>query len=357
MIRRTVAVLVGGIGCLMVASACGPGKSAEAGPAGRWIVALSDGTTAAASPWHDQLVCSIKVQARKSGKVVQLVRLGRKITTSGEQAQEISDLVAQSGVNAIIVDASDPTHLNAAIDDAMGKGVVVVAVDHTVTAPRAYRVGTDNAAAGRLAATWLAARMQGTGTVLAFVRGETDQVDGDRARSLTRALSPYPSMTVTTVVVVSDPTSAAVPIRTALNDQPFDAIWAPPGLDWVAVDALAAVGRLGTVPVVGSTTNEFLRQLLAGPTSGLVGAAVSDPAVMGAAAVDTALTVLSGQTSGHDIVIAPQRLDIASGSERIRAANRLDRGKSSPTETDLAPYTTFTADELLTCLGPKETPS
>jgi ribose transport system substrate-binding protein len=55
------------------------------------------------------------------------------------QAQQIRSFIVQH-YNAIIVDASSATALNSAIQEACAAGIVVVAVNETVTAPCAYNV-------------------------------------------------------------------------------------------------------------------------------------------------------------------------------------------------------------------------
>lgn len=55
------------------------------------------------------------------------------------QAQQIRSFIVQH-YNAIIVDASSATALNAAIQEACAAGIIVVAVNETVTAPCAYNV-------------------------------------------------------------------------------------------------------------------------------------------------------------------------------------------------------------------------
>jgi ribose transport system substrate-binding protein len=59
--------------------------------------------------------------------------------SAATQAQQIRSFIVQH-YNAIIVDASSATALNSAIQEACAAGIVVVAVNETVTAPCAYNV-------------------------------------------------------------------------------------------------------------------------------------------------------------------------------------------------------------------------
>ena len=64
------------------------------------------------------------------------------------QAAQIQNLILQ-GYDAIVINASSPTALNGAIQQACSAGIVVVSFDGTVTAPCAYRVVVDYQALGR----------------------------------------------------------------------------------------------------------------------------------------------------------------------------------------------------------------
>ena len=61
-----------------------------------------------------------------------------------KQSQQISNLIAER-VDAIVLDAASPTALNGIIQQATGRGILVVCFDNNVTAPSALKVNISQA--------------------------------------------------------------------------------------------------------------------------------------------------------------------------------------------------------------------
>ncbi|MDE0113077.1 MAG: substrate-binding domain-containing protein, partial [Albidovulum sp.] len=80
--------------------------------------------------WREQMICAIKAQALSSGKVSDL-NIAHRNTDAAGQLEDIRNLI-QAGVDAIIINPSNPDGLNAAIQEATDAGIVVVAVDQAV---------------------------------------------------------------------------------------------------------------------------------------------------------------------------------------------------------------------------------
>jgi hypothetical protein len=80
-----------------------------------------------------QMVCSIKAQALVSGKVASL-NISHRNTDGAGQLEDIRNQIS-AGVDAIIVNPADPSAVNSAIKEATEAGMVVVAVDQTVSEP------------------------------------------------------------------------------------------------------------------------------------------------------------------------------------------------------------------------------
>lgn len=81
-----------------------------------------------------------------------------KVVTSQDTVQaQIQDLqnIISEHPNAIIIDAGSPTALNGTIAQACQAGIVVVSFDQLVTAPCAWKVGTDFKSAESVLAQWL----------------------------------------------------------------------------------------------------------------------------------------------------------------------------------------------------------
>ena len=81
--------------------------------------------------WREEMICSIKAEALSSGRVSTLT-IDHRNTDAAGQLSDIRDLIAK-GVNAIIVNPASPDAVNAALKEAIDKGITVVAIDQGVT--------------------------------------------------------------------------------------------------------------------------------------------------------------------------------------------------------------------------------
>jgi ribose transport system substrate-binding protein len=80
------------------------------------------------------------------------------------QLQDLENMVAQKP-NAIIIDAGSATGLNGAIAKACSAGIVVVSFDQQVTAPCAWKIGTDFGSIEAELATWLVTVLHNKGQI------------------------------------------------------------------------------------------------------------------------------------------------------------------------------------------------
>ena len=85
-----------------------------------YVIGVSN--TVAGNGWREEMICSIKAQAAASGEVASL-NLAHRNTDSAGQLEDIRNLIA-AGVDAIIINASDPSALDAAIKEATDAGIV-----------------------------------------------------------------------------------------------------------------------------------------------------------------------------------------------------------------------------------------
>src|SRR5690625_661266 len=122
-------------------SACGngddpadDGADAAAEGEGDYVIGVSN--TLAGNGWREQMVCSIQAEALASGQVSDVVVISENAGPT-EQVQHLQNLVSE-GVDAIVVNPSDPEQLNGIIDEAVAQGIIVVAVDAAVTTDTAY---------------------------------------------------------------------------------------------------------------------------------------------------------------------------------------------------------------------------
>src|SRR3954471_22666713 len=91
--------------------------------------------------WREEMICAIKAQALASGEVAKL-NIAHRNTDAAGQLEDIRNLISAK-VNAIVVNPADPAGIKAALEEATKAGIVVVAVDQTVTEPTAYIISNN----------------------------------------------------------------------------------------------------------------------------------------------------------------------------------------------------------------------
>lgn len=186
---------------LTALTACGSSTPAKSGGtngagshSGAWKVALSLSYTG--NDWQNDAANLVKAEA-KTAPYDKKVNLRVDIAGADvtKQIQTINNEIS-AGMNAIIVYPISPTALNATIQKACNKGIVVYAYDSLVTAPCAYNVHIDQYEWGVYSATWLAEAMGGKGKIanISGVPGTT--VDSDREKALKDVLKKYPGISI-----------------------------------------------------------------------------------------------------------------------------------------------------------------
>lgn len=334
----------------VVVGACGGGAATQ-GPKSSYKIGVSN--TIQGNGWREEMICSIKAQALASGKVSSLTVAHRNTDAAG-QLEDIRSLIT-AGVDAIIVNPTSPDAVNAALKEAMDKGIVVVSVDQGVTQDGAYLMANDQEQYGYLGAKWLFDKLGGKGNVV-YMRGAAGATaDTDRDKGFKKALAENPGIKVVAEVQTGwDPATGVKQINDILAaGTAFDGIWTS-GIDNVIVDALKTAGK-PFVPVVGADNAGFVQQLLT--EKGLEGAAVTNPASVGGAGVTLALNVLDGKApTDKKQLITPQVWDNTSdaGKKSLEAANDPAIDATWPLGITIPDWTTYTKDQILACKGPGE---
>jgi len=81
------------------------------------------------------------------------------------QIQQLQNLMAKN-VDAILVNPGDVSGLNATLEEAVAKGIVVISVDQELNVPGVYNVGIDQKAWAMTSAEWLAEKLGGKGEIV-----------------------------------------------------------------------------------------------------------------------------------------------------------------------------------------------
>ena len=344
--KRSLA-LVGLAFVAMVVSACG--TSASPKPTS-FHVGVSN--TLQGNGWREEMICSAKAEALKSGKVTKMTIVNRNTDTAG-QIEDLRSLIS-AGVNVIVVNPTSDTALNDVIKEATAKGIVVVAVDQAVTEPSAYVLSNDQENYGYLGAKWLFEKLGGSGKVV-YMRGiDGVPADSDRDKGFQRALSEYAGIEVVKEVFTGwDPAMGSQQINEIFSSGlEFDGVWTS-GIDIPIVEAFKTAGR-AFVPIVGADNNKFVWYL--GNEAGLVGAAVTNPPPVGGAGVNLALKVLAGDTVNRVNLLTPAVWDNSTdaGKAIIEGAPDPDLNDYYGVTYRIEGWSTYDKADLIACKGPGE---
>lgn len=319
-------------------------SSAPAAGSGHYVIGVSN--TIAGNGWREEMICSIKAQALASGNVSKVVVISKNGGPT-DQIQDLQNLISQ-GVNAIIVNPSDPEKLNSVLEAAVKKGIVVVAVDQQVTAPDVYIAANNQEEYGKLGAQWLAKALNGKGDVLYMRGAQGAPADIDRDRGFRSVMSQYPGIKFKEVYTGWDFTKAASIATQELTAHHYDGIWTS-GTDYTVVNAFKTLGKT-PIPVVGADNNAFVAQLLAGQP----GAAVTNPAAVGAVGLDIALQALEGKNPPKKTFLTPEVWDLATAKDKLEQYHFPNLPPTWPSEVEIKPWTTYTPQQLIACKGPGE---
>jgi ribose transport system substrate-binding protein len=314
----------------------------------KWVLGVSN--TLIGNGWREEMICAVKAQAQASG-VISKVIVANRTGGPAEQAADIRNLIS-GGANAIVINPSSSTALNAVIAQAAARGVKIVAVDQRVTAPQAHNVTNDQVAYGRLGAAWLFKQLHGKGSVVEMRGFAGVPADNDRHTGFQQALKKYPGIKVvkSTFTNWQFATGGKQMLDILNSGVKVDGVWTS-GIDYSIVNAFKTAGK-PLVPIVGADNNLFLKQLLT--VKGLRGIAVTNPATIGGAGAAVAIKLLQGKSVQNWVKLTPQIWDnaTAAGKAQIRANYSPSRPPTYSARLQIKPYTTYTTKQLFSCKGP-----
>jgi ribose transport system substrate-binding protein len=340
----------GAFASVMALAACvGVGHDAMA--AGKkYVVGVSN--TLIGNGWREEMICSIKAEAKASGMVSKVILANR----NGGPPEQIADMrnLISAGANIIIVNPSSRDALDPLIKQAAKRHVIVVAVDQAVSAPEAYVVTNDQVAYGRIGAKWLFDQLHGKGSVVEMRGIDGVPADADRHEGFQQALKDYPGINVvaTTFTGWAPPQGAKQMSDLLASGKQIDGVWTS-GIDNVVPDAFKTANK-PFVPVVGADNDGFIGQLISWKDNGLTGVAVTNPPAVGGAGLALALDVLKGKNSPHVVKLTPAAYDnlTPQGIEKLKALYDPKLDTYYSVATDVKPYTSYTRAEIIGCEGP-----
>ena len=303
--------------------------------------------------WREQMICAMRAQADVEADVTKLI-VAHRNTDSAGQLEDLNNLIS-AGVDAIVLNPSNPDALNSALEAAIENGIVVVAVDAGVTAQGAYVLSNNQEEYAYLGAKWLFEQLGGKGDVV-YMRGIAGvSADTDRDNGFRRALEQFPGIEVVHEVFTGwqhDQGKQQIFdfISTGI---PFDGVWTS-GIDNVIVDAFVESGA-PLVPIVGADNAGFVQSLT--EIDGLTGAAVTNPGSVGGAGIALAVDILNGEASGESLVLVDPVLwenTTAEGRATIAAAQNPSLDPEWPVSVSVPGWTDYTMEQVIACEGPAE---
>ncbi|WP_395020264.1 sugar ABC transporter substrate-binding protein [Dongia sp.] len=261
---------------------------------GPYRIALANGFIA--NTWRIQMIKTAKAYAAQPEVAAKLKEF--KVVSTGEdvaaQISAVSNFI-DSGYDAIVVNAQNPTAFAPVIKRAKAKGVVLVAFDNILDTEDAINVNVDQKGLGEYWARWLVKQIPNGGKILE-VRGVAGtSVDTDRHNGIHEVLDASGKKwdVVEVVGKWDDGTAQKVSADAIAVQKKFDGITVQGGSTGT-VRAFMDAGH-PFVPVGGETENGFRKLCAAHGGEGLKCASGGTGPAQVAVAIKTAIAALEGQ--------------------------------------------------------------
>jgi ribose transport system substrate-binding protein len=111
------------------------------------------------------------------------------------QIQQLQNLIAKD-VDAILVNPGDVSGLNATLQEAIDKGIIVISVDQELNVPGVYNVGIDQKEWAKTSAKWLADKLGGEGEIVQIEGFPGHPANVARMEGVSEVLAGYPGIKV-----------------------------------------------------------------------------------------------------------------------------------------------------------------
>ncbi len=261
---------------------------------GPFRIALANGYIA--NTWRIQMIQTAKAYAAQPAVAAKLKEF--KVVSTGEdvpaQISAINNFI-DSGYDAIITDAQNPTAFGPVIKRAKAAGVILVAFDNVLDTQDAIDVDVDQKGLGVLWANWLIKNVPDGGKILEIRGVAGTSVDTDRHNGVHETLDGSgKKWDVTEVFGKWDDGVAQKAAADAIATKgPFAGITAQGG-DTGAVQAMIDA-KQPFVPFGGETENGFRKFCAAHATDGLKCSSAGTGPAQVAVAIKVALAALEGQ--------------------------------------------------------------
>src|SRR5208283_3926566 len=261
---------------------------------GPFRIALANGYIA--NTWRIQMIQTAKAYAAQPDIAAKLKEF--KVVSTGEdvaaQIAAINNFI-DSGYDAIVTDAVNPTAFKQVIKRANDAGVVLVAFDNTLDTEDAINVNVDQKGLGVWWADWLIKNVPNGGKILEIRGVPGNSVDRDRHDGIHETLDKSGKKweVVEVVGMWDDPTAQKVTADAIAVHKHFDGFTAQGGDTGVVQAMIDAKQPL--VPFGGETENGFRKFCGKYGSEGLKCASGGTGPAQVAVAIKTAFAALDGQ--------------------------------------------------------------
>jgi ribose transport system substrate-binding protein len=267
---------------------------------GPYRIALANGYIA--NTWRIQMIQTAKAYAAQPDVKAKIKEF--KVVSTGEdvpaQLAAINNFI-DSGYDAIVVNAQNPTAFGPVIKRAKKAGVVLVAFDNILDTQDAINVNVDQHGLGVLWAKWIVNHVPNGGKVLEVRGVPGTSVDTDRHNGIKETLDASGKKwdVVEVLGKWDDPTAQKATADAIAVHKKFDAITAQGG-DTGVVQAMIDA-KHPFVPFGGETENGFRKFCAKYAGDGLKCSSAGTGPAQVAVAIKTAIAALEGQVVPQSI--------------------------------------------------------
>jgi ribose transport system substrate-binding protein len=275
---------------------------------GPYRIALANGFIG--NTWRIQMIKTAKAYADQPDVKANLKEF--KVVSTGEdiaaQIAAVNNFI-DSGYDAVVIDAQNPTAFKSVIKRANNAGVILVAFDNIIDTEEAINVNVDQKGLGEYWGKWLVQTVPNGGTILE-VRGVAGtSVDTDRHDGIQEVLkaSGKPFKTVEVIGKWDDGTAQKVTADAIAVHKHFDGMTAQGGSTGMVRAFIDA--KHPFVPAAAETENGFRKLCAANGADGLKCASGGTGPAQVAVAIKTAIDALQGNVVPQSIKLPLARVE------------------------------------------------
>ena len=244
------------------ATAVEPTKAPEAPAAtgGKYTIGISNPFIS--SEYRTQMISELidtNAEYMAQGLTNELVIESADTDVAG-QIQQLQNLMAKN-VDAILVNPGDVNGLNATLEEAVAKGIIVISVDQELDVPGVYNVGIDQKEWAMTSAKWLAEELGGQGSIVEIEGFPGHPANVARMDGVAEVLANYPGINVlaTDTGKWDEATGQQVMSNFLAAYPTLDGYWTQDGMAIGALQAVMAANPAKFPVGVGEGRCQFLK--------------------------------------------------------------------------------------------------